>query len=156
MPTLEIDGIGKVKIDDADWNNLNNQGKQELVNRIAREGTTPEPKEQSTAESLVGGGRTGLQGLTLGFGDELEAGLRTGFGLLGDYDETVGDIRKNIKDFRRENPALALGLEVGGGLLTGKYASSISDRLLLFFNQRHVSVSFFFLLQTKKLYIPYF
>ena len=119
MPTLEIDGIGKVKIDDADWNNLNNQGKQELVNRIAREGTTPEPKEQSTAESLVGGGRTGLQGLTLGFGDELEAGLRTGFGLLGDYDETVGDIRKNIKDFRRENPELALGLEIGGGLLTG-------------------------------------
>ena len=45
MPTLEIDGIGKVKIDDADWNNLNNKGKQELVNRIAREGTTPEPKE---------------------------------------------------------------------------------------------------------------
>ena len=44
MPTLEIDGIGKVKIDDADWNNLNNQGKQEIVNRIAREGTTPEPK----------------------------------------------------------------------------------------------------------------
>ena len=119
MPTLEIDGIGKVKIDDADWNNLNNQGKQELVNRIAREGTTPEPKEQSTAESIVGGGRTGLQGLTLGFGDELEAGLRTGFGLLGDYDETVGDIRKNIKDFRRENPELALGLEIGGGLVTG-------------------------------------
>ena len=119
MPTLDIEGVGKVKIDDADWNNLNNQGKQELVNRIAREGTTPEPKEQSTAESIVGGGRTGLQGLTLGFGDELEAGLRTGFGLLGDYDETVGDIRKNIKDFRRENPALALGLEVGGGLLTG-------------------------------------
>ena len=39
--------------------------------------------------------------------------------MLGDYDETVGDIRKNIKDFRRENPELALGLEIGGGLLTG-------------------------------------
>ena len=119
MPTLDIEGVGKVKIDDADWNNLNNQGKQDLVNRIAREGTSSEPREMSTAESLAGGGRTALQGLTLGFGDEAEAGLRTGFGLLGDYDATVADIRSNIKDFRRENPATALGLELGGGLLTG-------------------------------------
>jgi len=119
MPTLDIEGVGKVKVDDADWNNLDNQGKQDLVNRISREGTSSEPKEMSTAESLAGGGRTALQGLTLGFGDEAEAGLRTGFGLLGDYDATVADIRSNIKDFRKENPATALGLELGGGLLTG-------------------------------------
>ena len=119
MPTLDIEGVGKVKFDDADWNNLNNQGKQDVVNRIAREGTSSEPREMSTAESLAGVGRTALQGLTLGFGDEAEAGLKTGFGLLGDYDETVADIRSNIKDFRRENPELALGLELGGGLGTG-------------------------------------
>ena len=119
MPTLDIEGVGKVKVDDADWNSLNNQAKQEFVNRIAREGTSSEPKEMSTAESLAGGGRTALQGLTLGFGDEAEAGLRTGFGLLGDYDATVADIRSNIKDFRKENPTGALALELGGGLGTG-------------------------------------
>ena len=53
MPTLEIDGIGKVKIDDADWNNLNNQGKQELVNRIAIEGTTSEPKSRTDDSYLT-------------------------------------------------------------------------------------------------------
>ena len=52
MPTLDIEGVGKVKIDDADWNNLNNQEKQDLVNRIAREGTSSEPREMSTAEVL--------------------------------------------------------------------------------------------------------
>lgn len=119
MPTLDIEGVGKVKIDDADWDNLNNQGKQDLVNRIARDGTTTEPKEKSTVDNIIDVGRAGLQGLSLGFGDEAEAGLRTGFGLLGDYDKTVGDIRKDIKDFREENPLTSLGLELGGGLLTG-------------------------------------
>ena len=124
MPTLDIEGVGKVKIDDADWNNLNNQGKQDLVNRIAREGTSSEPREMSTAESLLDKGidraRSLIgQGTFLGFGDEIEAGARTGFGLLGDYDETVADIRKDIKDFRRKNPTESLLLELAGGAGTG-------------------------------------
>ena len=30
--------------------------------------------------------RLGARGATLGFADEIEAGLKTGFGLAGDYD----------------------------------------------------------------------
>jgi len=44
VPTLDIDGVGKVKVDDSEWNDLDSSGKQELVNRIAREGTTSEPQ----------------------------------------------------------------------------------------------------------------
>lgn len=124
MPTLDIEGVGKVKVDDADWNSLNNQAKQEFVNRIAREGTSSEPKEMSSAESLLDKGidraRSLLgQGTFLGFGDEIEAGARTGFGLLGDYDQTVSDIRSDIKDFRKKNPTESLLLELAGGAGTG-------------------------------------
>ena len=60
-----------------------------------------------SAGKFAGGGRTALQGLTLVLGIKNEAGLRIGFGLLGDYDATVADIRSNIKDFK-EKPATAL------------------------------------------------
>ena len=50
------------------------------------------------------------QGAALGFGDEIEAGLRTGFGLLGDYGATRDAIRGDVKDFAKENPKTALRL----------------------------------------------
>lgn len=60
--------------------------------------------------------REALQGLTFGAGDELEAGLRTGFGFLGDYGKTVDDIRQQGKQFRKANPIVALGLNLAGGV----------------------------------------
>ena len=121
MITLEIDGIGKIKVDDS-FAKLSKQQKQDFINRIAseqKELKAPKKEELSLGDSLAGGARAVGQGLSLGFGDELEAGLRTGFGFLGDYDKTVKDVRGNIKDFREENPLTSLGLELGGGLLTG-------------------------------------
>ena len=121
MITLEIDGVGKVKVDDS-FLKLSKQQKQDFVNRISseqKELKASKKEELSLGDSLAGGARAVGQGLSFGFGDELEAGLRTGFGFLGDYDKTVKDVRGNIKDFREENPATALGLELGGGLLTG-------------------------------------
>lgn len=38
-----------------------------------------------------------LQGVSLGFGDEISAGLRTGFGYLGDYDDALADERAVLK-----------------------------------------------------------
>ena len=58
------------------------------------------------------------QGVTFGFGDELEAGVRS---LIGDrsYDEEVGDIRKSISEFRDTNPIAAYGSEIVGSIPTG-------------------------------------
>ena len=118
MPTLDIDGVGKVKVDDSEWNDLDSAGKQELVNRIAREGTTSEP--QATDDSFITNlARSALgQGLLLGFGDEAEAGVRS---LLSDetYDDALKDVRGELKGFKKENPGTALAAELGGGLVTG-------------------------------------
>ena len=121
MITLEIDGVGQVEVDDS-FAKLSKQQKQDFINRIAseqKELKAPKKEELSLGDSLAGGARALGQGVTLGFGDEFEAGLRTGFGLLGDYDKTVKDVRGNIKDFRDENPLLSLGLELTGGFATG-------------------------------------
>ena len=58
------------------------------------------------------------QGVTFGFGDELEAGVRS---LVGDrsYDEEVADIRKSISEFRETNPVAAYGSEFVGSIPTG-------------------------------------
>ena len=58
------------------------------------------------------------QGVTFGFGDELEAGVRS---LVGDrtYDEEVADIRKSISEFRETDPIAAYGSEIVGSIPTG-------------------------------------
>ena len=58
------------------------------------------------------------QGLTLGFGDEVEAGVRSIFDDR-DYAEIRDEIRSDIDEFRDNNPILANSLEIGGGMLTG-------------------------------------
>ena len=58
------------------------------------------------------------QGLALGFGDEIEAGVRT-LGSDDSYEEIRDRLRAKNKAYRTENPKEALGLELGGSLLTG-------------------------------------
>tara|TARA_R100000406_G_scaffold74763_2_gene55115 strand:- start:519 stop:2528 length:2010 start_codon:yes stop_codon:yes gene_type:complete len=120
--TVEIDGVGEVQFDDS-FKDLTREQQQRLVNRIAEERATLENKKKRKEEDdgyLANLARTAVgQGALLGFGDEVEAGLRTGFGLLGDYGATRDEIRGQVKDFAAENPATALAAEIGGGLLTG-------------------------------------
>ena len=58
------------------------------------------------------------QGLALGFGDEIEAGVRS-LGSDDSYEEIRDRLRAKNKAYRTENPKEALGLELGGSLLTG-------------------------------------
>ena len=118
MVEVEVDGIGTIELEDS-FLKLSKKDQQSFINKIVSNRKNPKKEELSLGDSLAGGARAVGQGLSLGFGDELEAGLRTGFGFLGDYDKTVKDVRGNIKDFREENPLTSLGLELGGGLLTG-------------------------------------
>ena len=63
--------------------------KEEIVDEARDEGLLSIAGD--TARSVV-------QGLTFGFGEELEAAAKTGFGLIGDYDKEVKKLRKDIED----------------------------------------------------------
>ena len=58
------------------------------------------------------------QGVALGFGDEIEAYVRS---KLGDktYEENKSIIDDEMKTFETENPVTAAGLEIAGGLTSG-------------------------------------
>jgi hypothetical protein len=59
------------------------------------------------------------QGMTFGLGDELAAGLRTGFGLLGNYGQALDQERANLKAVQDKYPWLSFGGELAGGTATG-------------------------------------
>lgn len=133
MITINVKGVGKVKVQE-NFLDLPKSEQQKVLKKI-------KIKKQLETEEVNGATigdyvRSFGQGLSFGFGDEIEAGLRTGLGYLGDYDKTVGDIRSDIKDFRRQNPYYALGTEILGGALTGglgtaKVAGSAIGRNLI-------------------------
>jgi hypothetical protein len=60
------------------------------------------------------------QGATLGFGDEIVAGVRSAlpeFAGGADYDTALEDERGGLARIREHNPGTALAAEIGGGLL---------------------------------------
>lgn len=58
------------------------------------------------------------QGTLLGFGDELEAGIRNIFDERG-YGEILDEVQGELKQFRRDRPVASTVAELGGSLLTG-------------------------------------
>ena len=121
--TLNIGGK-KVKVDDS-FNDLDAAGQKKVIRRIERDlgVSSSKPAKQERGTGLKDVARFGLgQGLALGFGDEIEAGVTS---LFGDetYDEAVGRIRADMDDYRRDNAGKALAMELGGGLLTGGYCA---------------------------------
>ena len=128
MAKIEVEGLGVIYVPDT-FKSLSKEEKQRYVNQIAKSGAQRErkkikPKDDGDDGYAANLARMGAQGLLLGFGDEMEAGLRTGFGFAGDYKKTRDDIRENIDDFRAANPKTALAAEIGGGLLTGGYGGA--------------------------------
>lgn len=70
---------------------------------------------QQALDYRDGVARAAAQGVTFGFGDELEAFIRSN--VHGrDYDATLGKIRSEIDRFRAENPGAALTAEIIGGI----------------------------------------
>ena len=61
--------------------------------------------------------RTAAQGLTLGFGDELEAYARAAVSDRS-VDEILSEIRGGIKDYQEAYPYEALAYELGGAAAT--------------------------------------
>jgi hypothetical protein len=122
----------------------------EQIDSVLVELSTPKP----TTEQVVGGNVQKFgQGLTLGFGDELQAGLAAGAGGLAQrgaaalgmdiQPEAYGDIyNRNLDQSRtaiaaaeQETPKTAMGLEIAGALAGGiagastKLGSNIAARV---------------------------
>lgn len=62
--------------------------------------------------------RAGLQGVTFGFADELEAMARAAASDRT-YQQEVKDIREDIEQFREDSPVAAYGAEIAGAIPTG-------------------------------------
>ena len=85
----------------------------------------PDASEQRIQETIdywndpkryaKGLGRSALQGVTFGYGDELTALAGSWFG--GDYGDLVEGEREALEKFRQENPELAYGIEIATGLV---------------------------------------
>jgi len=73
-------------------------------------------KPKTWGEYAKGVGRSAEQGLTFGFGDEINANARhyiTG----EDYDQALADERSKLAQFRISNPYSAYGAEIGAGMV---------------------------------------
>lgn len=90
-------------------------------------------KKKSERNLTAGKTRTAAQGLTLGFADEIEAGLRNPGLLLGldsskqEYARDVANARGAVSNYREDYPGRSAALEMGGALLplAGSYAASL-------------------------------
>lgn len=63
--------------------------------------------------------RSGAQGATLGYGDEIEAAIRSVLPNTPNYKTIRDDIRKKLADYRQANPTEAITAELAGALLPG-------------------------------------
>lgn len=70
----------------------------------------------SVLESI---GTGAVSGLSLGFDDELAAGLKTGFGFAGDYQKELAWQREQQRKAREAHPNVATIGEIGGMLVPG-------------------------------------
>lgn len=99
----------------------------EAINQAIRDSGIPEDAfldaygryTESGGVVDFGAGRALLQGLTLGFADEIEASLPTALtGLEGDYEQRVGQIRAGQTAFTAAQPELAMAAEIAGAVPT--------------------------------------
>lgn len=84
------------------------------------------PKYSSTAESA----RALAQGLTFGFGEEIEAGVRAPFSEQS-YEEIRNKLRQQQKQFGKDYPVRSTGLEFTGGLATPAGALGLAGKGIL-------------------------
>jgi len=133
---IDIQGVGIVEVPD-EFGNLNSDEQKAYVaqikEQIGQQKQSPEDiaiesdaEDLSLLEKLQGGVRGFAQGLTFGFADEIEAGLKTGGGFLGNYGKTVKSIRDDIDEVRRKSPGIAMGSEIAGAILPSLAAGLFS------------------------------
>ena len=95
----------------------------ELDDAVTASDTKTNERNRTTGEFARDIGRAVGQGFSFGFGDEAEAFARALYAKFIDgddfntaYNETVKEIRDDIKEFREDEPVLAYGSEIAGAI----------------------------------------
>lgn len=88
----------------------------------------PKEKPKKAKATFSGGLRTLAQGITLGYGDEAEAYVRSKFSGSKDYDELLQEVRSNVAEFKKAKPVLGAGLEIGGAILPSIVPAGLAIR----------------------------
>ena len=118
MPVFEIElDDGRVAEVDAD--------SQELALQAISSMIKPQEQKQDYNSGLQTA-RAGLQGLTFGFSDEVQAAMAAAGASVfdgADFGDAYSTIQKSLGDkrdaFAEDNPGTALAAEIAGGVLTG-------------------------------------
>ena len=126
---VDIQGVGVVEFDDS-FAKLSKKEQQDLVNQVANSRRTP----GSSASAAKAEGRTetdteylraALQGILFGFGDEAEGlvfgvydAATKGKSLKQAYEDARDNARKEIDQFREDDPLAAYGTEIISSLPT--------------------------------------
>ena len=124
---VNIDGIGVVEFDDK-FKTLSKKEQQDLVNQVAssRRGTrTATSGSADSGTEPMDYARAAMQGIMFGFSDEA-AGLFKGIydaatkgkSFSEAYTEARDEARKNLDDFRENDPLAAYGTEIIASLPT--------------------------------------
>ncbi len=115
MTTINIQGK-RVKVDDS-FMSLSPEQQNATVDEIAQSLGNQAPEQpEARWDHKVGAAIDGVaQGLTFGYSDEIAAGMASGGGLWGDYDEELASERGRMA----ENKELAGGYELGGQVVGG-------------------------------------
>jgi len=77
----------------------------------------PETEQAASGSAVTDYSRAAFQGISFGFADEIEAGVKAAFDSGKTYAEVVKDVRGQIESFRKRNPAAAYGTEIAGAIL---------------------------------------
>ncbi len=125
---IEIDGVGRVEVDDA-FADMTTSAQNDFVQSIisqAGSGAASSEELESKPAADKQRLRSIGQGVSMGFGDEIEAAVRNPLSAIGgtlglsegsDYQERLEDIRGKLEAYREENPLEAMGYEIGGSIL---------------------------------------
>jgi hypothetical protein len=113
MPVLEIDGVGDVEVGD-EFLKLAPEQQQSYVNQLHTQLNTPAPKYKDKG-ALYTAARGLTDILTVGFGDELKAGVNSALG-RGNYDDLLKSIREDDKQHAEQHPVANFAGQVGGGI----------------------------------------
>ena len=124
-------------VEKSEWRKLSDDQKQRIVNSLelpeqedAVPLSTPAQEERPEINTVLESFRSAIgQGTLLGFGDEIEAALRTGSISSPEYRQLRDELRAQQDEFRRQNPVLSFVNEVAGGfLLPGGAAVQLGRR----------------------------
>ena len=81
--------------------------------------------ERTTGDVVSDFARAAGQGLSFGFGDEIEAFVKSAVDSNASYADTLKEVRNKINDFRKRNPGVAYGTEIAGAILPSIAAAFI-------------------------------